>query len=223
MLRKIYSGALTSQNPNKRQRTTGPIFTKYSGPPTPTAPTAYNQQLHAQRRGYTHPQPSQTFQHQAGVLTPISVNSNQPGAWQQHNWLPSPPNGQYNRQWTSQGLPTPNPMIGSHHTSPISSNSNGTQHKAISPTGPVQQQSPAPMASTRPNHFEVASHKGSQQTFSRDRAASYSRQQSENHVQPFGASIGAEEESPEEPWWEELRALDYSEASFDSRHVGKST
>lgn len=218
----ISSGTMASQNPNKRQKISGPVITKYSVPPAYTNPGPHNQQPYAPRRGFTHPPTSQNLQNYSGSQTPISANSNLPGPWQQHTWPLYPLSRHHSQQWHPPGLPTPTGANDCQRTISISSASSGTQQNGFRPQSYVQQHLPAPLSLVSHGSSEELSLKFRKGSFIEERGLLLSQQETRNHYQQSEASEhDVQVEPAEESWWEEVRALDYSEGSYDSKHVGK--
>jgi hypothetical protein len=94
---------------------------------------------------------------------------------------------------------------------------------AFTPQPYVQQNSPASNLSVRPGSSDKTSPNPYQGSSTEAQAFSPVSQDDRDQRQQAEASKHEiEEEQVEESWWEELRALDYSEGSKDSKHIGKS-
>lgn len=222
MLRTISSGAVTSQYPNKRQRITAPVITRYPVPPVATNRAPYNQQSHVPPRGFTFPPASQNLQQNAGTPTATPAKSHQPQPWQQHDWAFQNLSRRQSQQWTAPGW-SPSIFASNYQcTSPTSSTSSALQQNVGSSSNCVRQHSSAAVATSNHAFANGSYQKPRQGPFAEERDSPLSQQDGRNHPQqPEGSQQGLHDESAEESWWEDLRALDYSEDSCDGKSIGE--
>jgi hypothetical protein len=195
----IRSGALNSSRPLKRQKTTGPIITRYPPPPS------HNSQPSLQR-GFTHPPAGhQSFPAPRGPPTPLSTNGQIHNSWkpQQHPYVSQAP-PQASQQWTSPSVKTTLSSYGPQHASPVSMNG-GAQHQSYFS---FQPQSTASQASSLGNPTPLQSSTGFESSTYPKPSINSSRRpsvSSERHQAPEA------NEEKVEPWLEELQALDSTE------------
>jgi hypothetical protein len=129
----------------------------------------------------------------------------------------------HSQDWSLQGLQNPVCANDSRRTSSISSVSSGVPQNAFTPQPYVQQHSSASKVSVRPVSFDKTSPNPYQGSSTEARVFSpVSRDDRTQRHQAETSKHETKEEQAEESWWEELRALDYSEGSNDSKHFGKS-
>ena len=201
----INSGATNNPRPPKRQKTTGPVITRYPPPPN------YNQR--GPNRGYTHPPVGQPNYNQAqsypGMPTPVSANDSTPNHWQQQSSAQQSPYSQQSGHvtpWAQGAAQTPVSQI----SSPLSAT--GNPHHASFSTSPSNQL-PAEQSLKR-NSYE-----SSVQLTRNNSKALGSR--GPNHTDPEtnDGPFGAVEQL--EPWMEELQALDIPENKTGSSAIGE--
>ena len=218
----VSSGAVTSQYPNKRQRITGPVITKYPVPPVATNRAPYNQQSHVPQRGFTFPPASQNLQQHAGTPTAMAAKSHQPQPRQQPGWAFNTLSRRQSQQWTAPGL---SPSIAASNyqcTSPTSSTSSALQQNVFSSPNCVRQHSSAAVATSNHAFANGPYQKPWQGPFAKERDSLLSQQDGRNHRQQREESQqNLHDESAEESWWEDLRALDYSEDACDCKNIGE--
>ncbi|ERF68266.1 hypothetical protein EPUS_02722 [Endocarpon pusillum Z07020] len=217
--RAVPAGAVTSQYPNKRQRITAPVITKYPVPPVATNRAPYNQQSHVQQRGFTFPPATQNLQQNAGTPTAMPAKSHQPQPWQQPEWAFNTLSRRQSQQWTAPGL-SPSIVASNYQcTSPTSSTSSALQQNVVGSSNCVRQHSSAAVATSNHAFANGPYQKPWQGPFAKERDSLLSQQHGRNHrQQPEGSQQDLHDESAEESWWEDLRTLDYSEDSCDSSH-----
>ncbi len=211
---RVSSGAMNGSRPLKRQRTTGPIITKYPPPPYQQAPASL-------QRGFTHPPVGHhAFPPSHGPPTPASAQSQSYNGWnsQQTPW-PTQTAQQVKQHWIPPAIPNPVSSHGSQHGSPISINGNSQSRNfqysqpAPSPSqaSPIRKTSygsvePSPVRA--PGSFDSSMYP---QSRTRDQAA-------------FLNEIKASDANGEEvePWLEELQVLDFVDGKPASGPVGMS-
>jgi hypothetical protein len=218
------SGAIASQNPNKRQKIGGRVFTTHPVPRACNNQRPHHQHPHGPRRGFTHPPFSQNYHQYTGPRTPIPANSNLAGAWQQHSRPQYPISRHHSQQWHSPGLPKSTCAHDFQPTNTFSSANSSSPTNVFHPQTCVQQQLPGSMSAPTHASPDGVSQKPWKRSFNEDRGPLLSQQDARN---PFQQSESAEHdrhvEPAEESWWEELRGLDYSEASNDAKYAGEIT
>lgn len=190
----------------KRQKTNGPIVTRYPPPP--------NYQQRGPHRGYTHPPGGQSQGHQynkyPGVQTPASANSFTQNQWQQQSPAQSSPQSQPSlpgTPWAQQGAQTPLSQSASPNSTPGTSHQNSFSSKTGSqyPNGP---------------DFKRNSYDASGQV------SRYSSQSSE-HGPGTASHRKGDPDGPFfavdhlEPWMEELQSLDIPDKQSNSSTTGK--
>ena len=192
------SGSLVPRPP-KRQKTGGPVVTRYAPPPGYQAPQP--------QRGYTYPQAGQ---HQP-LTSPSTFNSqNQPwSGWQgvhQPTYQPPnlPPQPTPPGPWNSQSSPVSGSPYHAQFSSPVSAN--GASHQQNYFPNPTSQQAPPPGYTSGPHGTPIPQ---SQPITPEGRMSATPQHDSTvpNQEEDLIEKILAKE--PEmEPWLEELKALD---------------
>lgn len=198
------SGALNGSRPLKKQKTTGPIITRYPPPPNHSSPPSL-------QRGFTHPPVGrQAFPAPHGPLTPLSANGQSYNSWrpQQHPFVSQGPR-QSSQQWTSPSMPTPTSSYGPQYASPVSMNGS-TQHQNY-----FNSQSQAPANQTSPSANPTPLHASSTVESSnyQKQYLNSSRRESVSSDRNQASETNSENV---EPWLEELQALDFTEGKVGS-------
>jgi hypothetical protein len=219
------SGAAASQNPNKRQKINGGVFTKYPFPQTSTSRRPYPQQLqqgHAPRRGFTHPTFSQPYQQNTGLRPQLSANSNQPEAWQQHSWPQSPQSRHHSHQWHSPGYQKSTNANSFHRNNSYPCANSSIPINAIQPQTHLKQHQPGSLSAAMPASPDDVSQRPWQGSLMEKKGPLLSQEDARNAGQQSESSEHETQgEQAEELWWEELQGLDYSEDASDSRYAGE--
>ena len=168
----------------KKQKTTGPIITRYPPPPN------HNSQPSLQR-GFTHPPAgNQRYPVPNGPPTPLSANGQSHSSWKpQQNQYGSPVPRQTGQQWTSITPPTPMSAYGPQYTSPVSIAANQTTLSGY-PVPEAQSVTSFDSGAYAKPSIDSSKH----QSISSDRT-------------PVPGANGEKVE----PWLEELQALDFEE------------
>lgn len=199
----IQSGSLSGSRPLKRQKTTGPIVTRYPPPPSHSTPPSL-------QRGFTHPPVGhQTYPTPQGPPAPLSANGQGYNAWrQQQNPFVSQAPRQPNQPWSAPAL-TPTSSYGPQYASPVSRNGstqnqdyfNSQSHSAVSQASPSGNLIPLHLSTT----VEPSSCPKQSSDSLRNQSVSSDRKQV-----PEGSVENVE------PWLEELQSLDFTEGKVGS-------
>jgi hypothetical protein len=189
----------------KRQKTTGPIITRYPPPPN------HNSQP-SLRRGFTHPPAgNQTYSIPNGLLTPLSANGQSHSSWNpQQNQYGSPAPRQTNQQWTSTAPPTPMSAYGPQYTSPVSTNGNTQHQNYFNPQPPSAANQTTPSGNPLPEAQPSTSFDPG--AYAKPSIDSSKRQSISSDRTPVPGADGEKVE----PWLEELQALDFEELKTGS-------
>ena len=190
------------QRPFKKQKTTGPVITRYAPPPVSQAPSL--------QRGFTHP-PMGHHVYPQPVPTPaqIPTQGNGHSYWQSKQSQPVPQVSRHpSQQWTPTTVPTPAPSYATQYASPVSANS-PTQPVALNTAYP-----PTPGSQTgtpRHNSYISVPQQSSQTPASFDANVLPS-----SRATPAKSQTGSSNQTPVEakkeqvePWLEELQELDF--------------
>lgn len=199
------SGAVNDYRPAKRQKTNGPIVTRYPPPP--------NYQQRGPHRGYTHPPPGHAKGNQhnnyPSLQNPVSATSYTSNQWQQQSPVQQSPQSQHSvpsTPWAQQGAQIPASQSGSPN----------------SPAGVGNQNSFSPSASGE--HLQGSEFNRNSYDFT-GKLSRHSSQVSEH-----GKSTTSRKGDPDgpffavdqlEPWMEELQALDIPDQRSNSSAIGK--
>ena len=228
MLSMLSSGAMASQNPNKRQKISGGVFTKYPISQTSTNRHPYpqqSQQPHAPRRGFTHPPFSQTYQQNyqqnTAARPQLSPTSNQPEAWQQHSWPQSPQFRHHSHQWHSPGYQKSTNTNAFHRNNSYPCANSRIPVNVFQPQSHMKQHQPGSLSVAMHASPDAESQRPWKRSSMEEPGPLLSQQDSRNACQQSESAEHETGEPAEESWWEELRGLDYSEDASDSRYAGE--
>lgn len=206
---------MNPQRPFKRQKTMGPLITRYPVPPTSTNFAPNHPPPNSAHRALTHPPLNANLPQYTNTSTVVSPNSYAVRAWQHQNQLPSTLHRHPSQQWISQGSPSP------ISTSPISSAGGAPVQNVFPPKAYVQHHSPARTPPLRNSFPDRPSGRPPQGSLISHQSSSVSQTEFSIQSQQSEAPKGESEEQAAESWWEELRALDYPEDSYEPKHVGE--
>lgn len=206
----VLSGATNGSHPSKRQKTVGPVITRYPPPP--------NRQLqNPQQRSFTHPPVGHhSTPLSIGQVQQASAKGQSYSSWNaQHQHSPHTAQAG-KKQWHPPGPSTPISSYGTQHASPVSTNGNGHHQNFHHPQVPssATQASPlrhgsyssvAPSAAESPSVFEPSM---------------YPQRRTSQQAKFVSDALELETSVETETWLEELQALDFPECKPASGQIG---